>query len=272
MKVKLQYLLLLALALQSCNLSKKVLYFQDPRHPQEAVYSTRLKDNYIRFQPEDVLSISVNIPSHQEIATYFNMPIQAMATTHSSGDIIDSGFGRQTYEVDRDGCIMFPILGKLQIAGYTREELEEKMRAMISGYLKDEKDKGDVLVTIKLMNFKIYFLGEKGGALQIDKDHINIFEALSMGGDLGMTSKRHYVLLSRPMPEGKYHHVRLDLTKIDILSSPYFYLHQNDMLYIEPSKLSTQQLDVNQWNFYLSIITTLTSVISIYLFYRALDL
>jgi polysaccharide export outer membrane protein len=272
MKFKIWYLLLAALALQSCNLSRKVLYFQDPRHPKEAVYSTRLKENYVRFQPEDVLSVAVNIPSHQEIATYFNMPIQAQATSHDSGDVIDTGFGQQTYEVDREGYIMFPILGKIQVAGYTREELEEKFRTMIGNYLKDEKEKADVLVTVRLRNFKIYFLGDKGGAMSVEKDHLNIFEALSLAGDLGISSKRHHVLLSRPMPDGKYHHIRLDLTKIDILASPYFYLHQNDMLYVEPSRISLQSLDVQQWSFYLGALGTISSIISLYFFYRALDL
>jgi polysaccharide export outer membrane protein len=245
---------------------------QDPDHPQEAEYSTMLAENAIRFQPDDILSVSINCAGHPEIAEPFNLPLQPVAESYGAEEYVDMHVGRQTYQVDKDGNILMPVIGKLHVAGYTLSEFENKLREILrEKYIKEE---ADPIVTVRLTNFTIYFLGDsdrRTGMLSVKKDHINIFEALSIQGDLSRDSKRWSVRLIRPLPDGKQKHVRLDLTNIDIVSSPYFYLHQNDMLYVEPTKSSLLRQD--QQNFYLitSLSTFILSMATLVMYFKNLN-
>jgi len=258
---------LLLLLCASCGTYRKIKYMQDKDSQPEKVYPTKLWENLVRFQPEDVLSISINIPGHQEIAHDFNMPLQPVATTYGSGSYVDMSVGRQTYMVDRNGEILIPIIGRLKVAGYTSAELEEKIsRILMEKYVYDVTP----VVTARLMNFTIYFLGEVSHRIEItEREHITIFEAIAMGATLGVNASRDVTLI-RPQPDGSQKHIKLDLSKIDIVSSPYYYLHQNDMIYVPPTGSSLRSIFMQDIYFFISIPSLMISTIAIILYFRNL--
>ncbi|MDR1561805.1 MAG: polysaccharide biosynthesis/export family protein [Dysgonamonadaceae bacterium] len=271
MKLLYGMFLLILFGTTSCAY-RKIIFMQDKNHPKEAEYPTMLKENLIRFMPDDIITITINIPGHPEIATDFNLPLVPTASTYDVGSYVSQGVGRQSFKVDRNGDIPFPIIGKLKVAGYTAKELEVKITEMIkSDYLKDDSEP---VVTVQLTNFRIYFLGREGGggAISIEKDHITIFEALSLhGGGEAYSGKQDKVLLIRPLPDGTQKHVRIDLTKIDIVSSPYYYLHQNDMIYIEPRKFKLIQTEFQNIGVITSVISLLVTGIGFYFYFKSLS-
>ncbi|MDR0686698.1 MAG: polysaccharide biosynthesis/export family protein [Dysgonamonadaceae bacterium] len=251
---------------------RKIIFMQDKNHPKEAEYPTMLEENIVRFQPDDIITIAVNIPGHPEIAADFNLPLVPTASTYDLGSTLNQSVGRQSYRIDRNGDIPFPIIGKMKVSGYTPKELETKIAEMIkSDYIKDGSEP---VVTVQLTNFTIYFLGREGGggSITVNKDHITIFEALSLhGGGESYSGKQDFVLLIRPLPDGTQKHVRIDLTKIDIVSSPYYYLHQNDMIYIEPRKFKLIQTEFQNVGVITSALSLLVTGIGFYFYFRSLN-
>jgi polysaccharide export outer membrane protein len=262
---------LILLLLPSCTAYKKVLFMQDPDKPQERVYPTLLSENVIRIQPEDVLSITVNIAGAQEVAHDFNLPLQPVASSYGTGDFVDMSVGRQTYKVDGNGDVILPVCGKIKVAGYTVIQLQDKISEMLKAqYLVEGSDKTPI-VTVQLTNFYIGFLGEYNRQIKVDREHINIFEAMSLARvEMGMGSSR-VVTLIRPQPDGSQKHVRLDLSKIDIVASPYYYLHQNDMIYIQPTRLRINQFGLQNLTIFTSVASFIISTISIVLYFRSLS-
>ena len=167
------------------------------------------------------------------------------------------------YLVDANGYIDFPLLGPIKAAGLTRLQLTD--------LIKDKLVKGDLLkdpiVTVQFLNFKISVIGEvtRPGSFSITGDRVTLLEALSMAGDLTIYGKRDRVAVIREK-DGirtiQYH----DLRSSDIFESPYYYLQQNDIVYVEPNKAKSGQSGINQNNsvgVWLSAVSVLASVISL---------
>ena len=259
------FLLLLLFLISGCNSSKKVTYLQTDKKMKEGraiSLETYYKENIIRFQPDDILGITVNVPGEQAIAYDFNLPVQPSATTGNSlGEEMRTGMGRQTYQINKEGEINFPILGLIKAAGYTKEELEESIKKQ----LKKNYFKIDPIVVVTLGNFKITVLGEVNspGTKPISQDRINIFEAIALAGDLTIYGKRNNVILMRQLPNGEMDIVELNLNKMDIVSSPYFYLSQNDMIYVEPNKAKASSSAIGaSTTLIFTVISTLVSIAS----------
>jgi polysaccharide export outer membrane protein len=223
--------------------------------------SSFYRENTIRFQPDDVLSISVNVVGEQSVAYDFNLPLQPSGTTdNSSESYVNQGVGRQTFMINKEGEIDFPVLGLVTVSGYTQAELEQFLKNRLRSYLKV-----DPVVTVRLTNFRISVLGEvnRPGQISISKDHINILEVLSLAGDMTIYGKRDDVWLIREMPSGEVKILSLDITDAQIISSPHFYLRQNDMLYVVPNKMRAQTADVSpQMGPILSVASFLMSFVS----------
>ena len=254
---------LLLVTLTSCSSYKKVPYLQTGDQDfSEISLSSLYAENIVRFQPDDVLSITINLPGEQAVAYDFNLPIQPSATSENSGeDIFSSGVGRQTYQVNKKGEIDFPFLGSIKVSGYTKDELEVYFKESLRKFLKV-----DPIVTIRLLNFRISILGEvrKPGQYSVSKDHLNILEALTLAGDMSLYGKRDNVRLMRLMPDGDLKIVQLDISSADIVSSPYFYLHQDDMLYVQPNKTLARSSDIgSQTNILFNVASILISLASL---------
>jgi polysaccharide export outer membrane protein len=147
------------------------------------------------------------------------------------------------------------------VSGYTPTELENHLKKlMLSKHLKV-----DPVVTVRLMNFRLTVTGEvnRPGEISVTRDHISILEALAYAGDMTINGKRDGILLLREMPDGSVKMVPLDISKASIISSPYYYLHQNDVVYVTPNKSKAYVADVNpQVGTVLGVGSFLVSIIS----------
>lgn len=244
------------LVLASCQSSKNtVSYFQDMTEDNNVLEG--VESNYeVQITSDDLLAISVSSIDPNAIAI-FNLP----ATTYLQPgvDEISTTPVLQSYLVDSEGYIDFPVLGRLYVAGLTRHELAEFLKEKISKYAKDP------LVTVNIMNFKVSVLGEvnKPGTISITNERMSILDALSMAGDLTINGMRDRITLYRDENGKKTYHV-FDLTSSDVFKSPYFYLKQNDVIYVEPNKARRSNANYSQAaQFNISVASTVVSVVSV---------
>jgi polysaccharide export outer membrane protein len=211
----------------------------------------------ISIQPQDMLSIVVS-SKEPELALPFNLPVI------SYQGIGESALGQQrilAYTVNKDGDIDFPVLGKLHVKGLTRNQLEKLVKEKIinEGYIKDPT------VTIQFMNFRVTVNGEvsRPGTYEIKGDHITLFEALSMAGDLTIYGKRDNVKVVREK-NGERTTYQADLRTANIFESPVYYLQQNDIIYVTPNRYRSNQTNnagqVQQINLWVSIASFVMSV------------
>lgn len=249
---------IITLFLSSCSSYKKVPYLQSPGDPDSLItIIPAAHKGTIRFRPEDKLSILVLTPKEPSGAKAFNL----METATNSGG--SRGTGEElVYLVDSQGNIDFPILGSLHIQGLTKEELENKLKGLLSQYIKEEP-----IINITLMNFEFYTLGETGASVhKVNKEKINILEALSMSGDLNLFGKRDRLMLIRELNNGEILKVRLDISEASIMTSPYFYLQQNDILYAEHNRANAGFSAITaQTSFWMSMASILTTIAVLFL-------
>lgn len=259
MKIKaLRFLVLLCcLALASCKTYRNINYIQDVQvNDTENI----IENQGIRIQPKDMLSIVVSSKT-PELALAFNLPV----VSYQAGSEVVSNAGTARllgYVVDNDGNIDFPLLGKIQVAGLTRWQLQELIKQQIvnAGLMKE------LVVTVEFMNFKVSIMGEVNapGSYTINGDKVTILEALSMAKDLTIFGKRDGVYVIRE-ENGKRTTYRIDLRSVNLFDSPAYYLRQNDVVYVEPNKVRAGQSTINEnslksVSLWISISSFLTSL------------
>lgn len=223
--------------LSSCS-SGRVIYFQDI----DKKYDLTAYHNYEpKIKKDDMLNITVSGPELEVVVPY---------------NLMDQGENK-AYIVDINGYINFPVLGKIYAEGLTLRELSEKLTAEIS------KDVKNPMVNASFVNFKITVLGEVSspGTYTITGEKATILQALGMAGDLTLGAKRNDILLIRET-NGVYEHKRIDLKKSDILSSPHYYLCQNDVIYVSPTTSRTFSSS-SQGTFLPMILSSLGIVLSV---------
>lgn len=247
--------LIAIIMLTSCGSRKNIVYFQD-EPLQESVLMSAPKE--LIYKPDDILTINVTALDPETVAP-FNL------TMVSGGDATNplGGGGRrqQTYLVDYDGNIEFPVLGTLKIEGLTRTELTDLLTKRISEYVTNP------IVNVRLANFTVTILGEvqKRGTFTIPDERITILEALGMAGDLTIFGRRKNILLIREV-DGKKKYSKIDLTTVNVVNSPVYYLQQNDVIYVEPNNARIRASSYNQNNSVLiSAIGTLTTIITVFI-------
>jgi len=214
------YFLLSAFLFTSCVSKKKVIYFQEID-----TASTENKSNYEPvIKTDDVLYINVTTLD-PKASEPFNIGKSEGVT--GAGMQVE----RSTYLVDNAGTIQFPVLGTLKVSGLNKSQVKEILFTKISEYAKDP------VINLRIVNYKVSVLGEVAnpGSYTISSDRITIPEALALAGDMTLFGKRENVLLIRET-EGVKTTVRINMTDPNMLNSPYYYLTQNDVLYVEPNK------------------------------------
>ena len=242
---------LMLVIFSSCGSRKSMVYLQQD--------STQINTMYSQYVPviqsSDILTVVVTA-ADPKVTAPFN-PVSMM----TSGNItqqMDMAL-RPTYTVDDKGYIILPMLGKIKVGGLNRIEAIEKIRTDLSLYIKDPG------VNINFNNFRISVLGEvaRPGSFTLPSERITILEALSMAGDLTIRGVRENVLVIREV-NGRKTMNRLDLTQQNTLNSPYYYLAQNDVIYVEPSKvqINNSKLGANT-NVIISVASLLITVISV---------
>lgn len=252
--MKINALFLLGLiVLASCAPTRNLSYFSDLE--EHAIHTENIQNTKEpKIQPDDLLSITVNSLS-PEANNLFNRGVTTRAgavTDFSTGNratnIHDEG-----YLVDSEGFIEYPVLGKVKLGGLTKKEAKEKLVCELLEYLKDPT------VNIRYLNYRISVIGEVNhpSTFTIPSEKISILGALGMAGDMTAYGKRESVLIIRE-EEGVRTMTRVNLNNKGLLNSPYFYLQQNDVIYVEPDRMKQVQASTNTRT--ISLIASATSL------------
>ncbi|MBQ4524715.1 MAG: polysaccharide biosynthesis/export family protein, partial [Bacteroidaceae bacterium] len=227
------------LLLASCTSYKNVPYLQNPEVVNS--YTEVLPMYDAKIMPKDLLTITVNT-SDPEAAAPFNLSVQSAINTGRTSNLYSQPTLQQ-YLVSNDGTIDFPVLGRLSVGGLTKNQAEDLIREKLGDYLKEVP-----IVTVRMSNYKIAVLGEvaRPGMFTVSNEKVNIFEALAMAGDLTIWGVRDDVKLIREDAQGKREIISLNLNNAEIVTCPYYYLQQNDIVYVNPNKTKAKNSDIGQ--------------------------
>jgi len=255
MRNKYYFFLLLAVAfLSSCVTRKNLTYFntvdQSTADSINKVYEP-IVDPWV--QVGSVLTITVSAVDMDAVAPY-NLPVTAFLAPGSNS--LSGTNSLQTYLVDEDGQIDFPLIGKVEVAGLRRTEVKTLLEEKLSTQLKQP------LVTVNVINQSVTVLGEvkNPGRYSIVNGRLTLPELLASAGDLTPFGKRNNLLLTREK-DGKLEFVRLNLNDESIFSSPYFFLMPNDVVYVAPN--SVRAINSQNVSLWLSMISTVASAATV---------
>lgn len=210
--------------------------------------------------PKDELTITVSTSDPEVSAPFYRKIGQTKNQTNIGQGMNDAKL--LDYLVDNKGYIDFPVLGKIEVMGLTTRECEALIRDKLQAHLSEVPN-----VTVRVANFKISVLGEvnKPGTYPVEDEQINIFQALALAGDMTLLSVRDDVQLLRTDADGNKRIIHLDLTRADVTESPYYYLRQNDVVYVKPTKARVKANSMNNntssWISWISLLATIASLI-----------
>ena len=256
MKIK-RLLLLLALPLlvASCTSYKNVPYLQNPEAVNDFEETLPLYD--AKIMPKDLLSITVNT-TDPKAATPFNLTVQTPINAALTNISTTTQPTMQQYLVNNKGEIDFPVIGRLEVGGLTKNEAEDLIRERLKPYLKESP-----IVTVRMCNYKISVLGEvaRPGSFTIGNEKVNVLKALAMAGDMTIYGVRDNVKLIREDVNGKREIINLNLNNAEVVTSPYYYLKQNDIIYVTPNKTKAKNSDIgNSTTLWVSSLSILVSI------------
>jgi len=252
--LKLPLLAILSLLfLNSCVSGKKITYFQNMEQLQQLAEASKTG---LSIKSNDLLTISVSA-YNMEAAQPFNLPVVGVATGGGDAGLRVGGTPQlQPFLVDSDGNIEFPQLGTIKVAGMNRQELSGKLKTLISEYVKEP------IVNVRIVNFQVSVLGEvnRPGTFSVPDEYLSLPKALGLAGDMSIYGQRENVLVVRE-ENGQKNYAYLDLTDAKVMNSPYYYLKQNDVVYVEPNNAQKQGAGYNRnATVYISIASVLISL------------
>lgn len=204
----------------SCATKKEIVYFQDSE-------TLHLKETGLSFEPiienNDILHISLSSQSQVGLSPF-------QKNTATGPNVSTNNPGLEGYLVDSNGSIQFQVLGDIAVAGKTRAEVEDILQNKLSEFVTD------VVVDVRILNFKITVLGEVNnpGVFAIEDERVTLPQAIGLAGDFSEDGRRENVTVFREV-NGVQKVTRIDFTKTDLFSSPFYYLKQNDVVYVEPT-------------------------------------
>ena len=224
--------LIATILLSSCELSKKVTYMQDVENVSQEILNQvpEVPEQVIR--PGDLIDITIMATDRSSVQPFNRRIVDVMnlRTSVSSSNAEELNY----YLVDNSGYIDMPVLGRIFVQGMTKSQLENAIRDMIyPQYIKESPS-----VTVRFENFRISVIGDvaRPGSFTIANERVNVLEAIALAGDLLITGSRDNVLLVRINADGSRTTARINLNDKNLIMSPYFYLQQNDVLYVEPNQ------------------------------------
>ena len=238
------------LMMVGCGSSKEVAYWQNI----DSISLAASKGLYdAKIMPKDELTILV-----QTTDPITSEPFNLRSTGQTSNKDQITG-----YLVDNDGMINFPIVGKIHVAGLTKTECEDLIKSKIQPYLARTENP---LVSVRTSSYRITVIGEvnRPGVIPVATEKISLIEALAEAGDMTIYGKRDNVLLVREDKSGEKHKVRLNMNDANIINSPYYYLQQNDIVYVEPHKVKARNTFFgSNTSIFYSVIGITTSLVSL---------
>ena len=241
--------LVLSVLASSCVPQKDILYLQNKGDAENVSHIISEVQKPYRVQINDILNIQVKALD-QDIVKMFNPVGEANLNAGSAERAYFDGF-----TIDLHGDIRIPTLGKLSVLGYTTEEIEKILEKKL---LEEEfKDAANIFVTVKLTGLRFTAIGEVGspGTITLFQERVNIFEAIANVGEIPITGDKKDVLITRQYPQGQLIH-HLDLTDINVMQSPYYYIQPNDIIYVKPIKQKS-------WGTGTTGIQSLTTIVSV---------
>ncbi|MCR5657825.1 MAG: polysaccharide biosynthesis/export family protein [Bacteroidales bacterium] len=240
--------LLMAVLFASCVPQKKMLYLKNAQMAAENQSINYVNERTVdyKLQPGDNLYIR-----------FINTVDERSAASLSGGDYgsrsitTDAAIYIQSYTLDEEGCIELPLVGKIELRNLTVDEAKERLQTELDKYI------NQTTIIVKLSNFNLTILGEvnRPGMYKVYQSQINLFEAVSMAGNMTNFAKNNEVRIIRQTDNGS-EILTVDMGSADILSSPYYYLKPNDIVYVEPLK-------IKQWGFTTFPYSTILSLVSI---------
>ena len=242
-------LALIALGTASCVTSHKISYLQDMKHESQIELENQFE---AVISPYDELEIIISC-FDSDLAKPFNIYSAAKEARGANNQ-------NMGYLVDQNGNIQLPVLGEIHVSGLTRLQLQEKVQRLLieGGFINDP------FVMVRFMNFKIFFLGADGGkAINITNERCTFLEALALGGDLSVYTKRNKIAVMRQI-DGVMVTRYLDPRSSDVFNDPFFMMQQNDFIITKANGHKNFLDSFSQWNPFFSIISTITSIASIY--------
>ncbi len=247
---------LLSLTIFSCSTRKEIVYFQDI---EELAGYENIMDYEPVIEPDDVLRINVS-SLNGEVVKPFQPNTQGQQGGGGGGGQNMSLTG---YLVDPDGNIQFPVLGAVEVAGKKRSEIQQDLQNEIRNFVTD------AVVDVRIVNFKVTVLGEAGGTrVEVSDGRITVPELIAEVGDISYGGKRQNILVIRET-NGVKSYGRVDLTDAnDVFKNPYYYLKQNDIVYVEPTYKTVKSAGF--FTSYQGIISVGTTIISLYLLINSL--
>jgi len=260
MKLKIILVIIPAFLFSCMTPPKNVIYLQNLDKYQQNI---RIESDSIAKDPvikkNDELLITVSAPTlGQENVAQFNLPPLTYLTAGETR--LQTSPNIQTYIVDKNGQIDYPVIGQMTLAGLTKTQAIALLKKSVSNYINNP------IINLRIISFKINILGEvrSPGIRYATLEKMSILDAIGQAGDLTPYGNRQNILLIRQNDDGTSDHVRLDLTSSDILTSPYFYLQQNDVVYVEPNKAKQMESKFGVADGYrLSVISMVFGVVSI---------
>ncbi len=220
-----------------------------------------MKESYeVQIQPDDIIEIIVSSINPEATAPFNQGNTTPVVPGVSSSNINalvttdNRNTGAAGYLVSKEGMIHFPVLGKMKVVGLTMSRLKDSLTLMLDPYLKNP------IVNARLLNYKITVLGEvaRPSSYTLQSERVSVVDAIGLAGDLTIYGQRENVLLIRE-ENGERKFIRMNLKSSAIFQSPYYYLKQNDVLYVEPNKSKVVAADATTLR-YLAIITTLSTL------------
>ncbi|AHM62210.1 Soluble ligand binding domain protein [Flammeovirgaceae bacterium 311] len=259
MKIRLIYLLVL-MVMTSC-MQRNLTYLSDLEDDaflyNRHVYTEQVSNTIDpKFQPDDLVSITVSSLNYESNSLFNRGEITPVRNTTTPGGA--DAIYQEGYLVDKEGYIDFPVLGRIKVGGLSKAELKGNLTAELKKYLKDP------IVNIRYLNYKITVIGEvnRPSTFTIPSENINVLEALGLAGDMTAYGKRENVLIIR-YEDGLRKITRLNLNNSEVLDSPFFFLKQNDVVYVEPDKARAEQASTKRSN--ISIGLSVASLIALVL-------
>ncbi len=252
--IKLSIIILSSILISSCIPHKDTVYLQNKENATNDTIPYNLSEvqKPYRIQVDDILNIRIKVLD-QDNVQIFNPIGEANLNASSAERAYFDGF-----TVDLHGNVRIPVLGDMNVLGYTVAEIEEKIKKK----LLDEqfKETSNIFVTVKLAGLRYTATGEinSPGTVTLFKERVNIFEAIANAGEIPITGNRKDVVVIRQYPQGqKIHH--LDLTDVNVMQSPYYYIQPNDMIYVKPLK----QKSIGTGETAVSSLTTIATIVSL---------
>ncbi len=256
-------LLLISTLFTSCIPVKDLWYLQDKNKSGEQNTVAAVESKPYRLQVNDVLSINIKAIDPKLVSIFNTTDEQSSSGGESPSSLYFDGF-----TVDDHGNIRMPILGEINVIGYTLEEVRIRIeKKLLEEYFKSE---ANIFVTVKLAGFRYTINGEVGstGTKTLFQERVNVMEAIANSGDITTVGNRKAVTIIRQTPTGVQMN-EIDLTDANVMKSPYYYLQPNDYIYVKPLKQKTWGTGQTGIQSIGTIITLLSLATTVYLIIKS---